>query len=198
MSIDKKKRIASLISNILNPYLVSLVVILLISLESASTMLDAIRWSLILVGITILPVFLFTVYLYRRRELKGLFTGTRKQRTKIYFSAIVCAVMGVVILFYFRAPLVLVAGSVAGLSAVVIFMVINLVWKISLHTAFIAGSVTVLVILYGSIAWVASVLLLLIGWARIELAQHSVAQITTGALLSTLVVVVVFYLFGLI
>ncbi|MFC1906305.1 hypothetical protein ACFLV9_00465 [Chloroflexota bacterium] len=42
------------------------------------------------------------------------------------------------------------------------------------------------------------VLVPLIVWARIELKHHSLAQTVAGALLATLIVVVVFYLFGLV
>jgi len=77
-------------------------------------------------------------------------------------------------------------------------MGINLLWKISVHTAFIAASVVVLVILYGWIAAVTIVLVLLISWARIELGHHSLAQVAGGTLLAALIVVVVFYLFGLV
>jgi len=71
-------------------------------------------------------------------------------------------------------------------------------WKISLHTAFVTASVTVLIILYGSIAAVTVLLVPLVAWSRIELKHHSPAQVAAGALLATLIVVVVFYLFGLV
>jgi len=77
-------------------------------------------------------------------------------------------------------------------------MCINLLWKISLHTAFVAASVTVLTILYGSIGAVTAVLLPSIAWSRIELEHHSLAQVAAGALLAALIVVVTFYLFGLV
>ena len=85
------------------------------------------------------------------------------------------------------------AAFAAGLSAIVIFMCINLWWKISLHTAFVAASVTVLVILYGWGAAITVALVPLMAWSRIELEHHSLAQATTGALLAALIVVVVFY-----
>lgn len=193
-----RKRIANLTSNILNPFLVSLVVILLLSFKATSSVLDALKWSLILIAISILPVYLVIVYLVRSERVEGFFISVRKQRTKIYLLAGTCAGVGCAILPYWGAPLTLVATFVAGLSAAVVFMCINLRWKISLHTAFVAASVTVLVILYGWIAAVTVVLVPLIAWARIGLEHHSLAQVATGALLAALIVVVVFYLFGLV
>ena len=193
-----RERIANLTSNILNPFLVSLVLILLLSFKSTSSALDAVKWSLISIAVSILPVFGVIIYLVRSQKLENVFINVRKQRTKIYLLAGVCAGVGCIIFHYLGAPKELMATFVAGLSAVVVFMCVNLLWKISLHTAFVTASVTVLIILYGSIAAVTVVLVPLIAWSRIELKHHSLAQVTAAALLAALIVVAVFYLFGLV
>ena len=193
-----RERIANLASNILNPLSVSLVLILLLSFKSASSALDAVKWLLISLAVSIVPVFSVIIYLVRKQRLESPFIITRKQRTRIYLLAGVCAGIGCIIFPYLEAPPMLIATFVAGLSAVIIFMCINLLWKISLHTAFVTASVTILIILYGSTAAVTVVLVPLIAWSRIELKHHSPAQVITGALLATLIVVVVFYLFGLV
>jgi len=193
-----RKRIANLTSNILNPFLVSIILILLLSLKSTSSVLDAVKWLLISIAVSILPVFGVIIYLVRSQKVENVFINVRKQRTKLYLLASVCAGVGCISLPYLEAPLTLIATFVAGLSAVVVFMCINFLWKISLHTALITASVAILIILYGSIAAITVVLVPLIAWARIELKQHSLAQAAAGALLATLVVVIVFYLFGLV
>ena len=198
MQIEIRKQIANLTSNILNPFLISLIMILLLSFASASSTFDALKWTLIAITLSVLPVFLVTVYLVRTGRLDAVFTNVRGQRTKIYLLAALCAVVGCVILFYFGAPPILLATFVAGLSAVLIFLCINLLWKVSLHTAFIAASVTVLVILYGWIAAVTIILVPLMSWAKIEAGHHSLAQVATGALLAASIVAVVFYFFGLV
>ena len=193
-----RERIANLTSNILNPFLVSLVLILLLSFKSTSSALDAVKWLLISIAVSILPVFGVIIYLVRSQKLENAFINVRKQRTKIYLLASVCAGVGCIILPYLEAPPTLIATFVAGFSAVVVFMCINFLWKISLHTALITASVAILIILYGSIAAITIVLVPLIAWARIELKHHSLAQVAAGALLAALIVVVVFYLFGLV
>ena len=192
-----RKRIANLTSNILNPFLVSLVLILLISFQSTSGVFDAVKWSLIMIAVGILPVFLVIVYLVRHQRIEGSFIDIRKQRTGMYLLAGGCTIVSYIALHFMGAPPMLMATSAAGLSAVVIFMGINLWWKISLHTAFVAASVTMLVILYGPIAVVSIVLVPLIGWSRIELKHHSIAQVIAGAFLSALIVGGVFYFWGL-
>ena len=193
-----RERIANLTSNILNPFLASLVIILLLSFEATSSILDALKWSLILTALSILPVYALIIYLVRSKRVESLFIHVRKQRTKVYLLAGVCAGLGYTILHYLGAPQMLMATSAAGLSVIVVFVCINLRWKISIHTAFIAALVAILIILYGWIAAVTVLLVPLIAWARIELAHHSLAQVVTGALLATLIVVAVFYSFGLV
>ena len=192
-----RERIANLTSNTLNPFLVSLALILWLSFKSTSSAFDAVKWSLILVIISMLPVLLVIIYLVRNQKLDSRFIIDRRQRTKIYLLTGVCAGIGCIILSLFGAPKELVATFVAGFSAVIIFMCINLSWKISLHAAFITASVTVLIILYGAIAAVTTILVPLTAWARIKLEYHSLAQAATGALLAALIVVVVFHSFVL-
>ncbi len=193
-----RKRIANLTSNILNPFLVSLVVILLLSFKVTSSPLDALKWSLILIALSMLPIYSVILYLVRNKRVEGIFISVREQRTKVYLVAGVCAAAGCAILACFGAPLMLVATFVAGLSVTVVFMGINLWWKISIHTALVAAFIAVLIILYGWTAAVTVALVPVVAWARMESEHHSLAQVVSGALLAALIVVVVFSLFGLV
>ena len=192
------KRIANLTSIIFSPFLVGLALILLVSFESTASILDAIKWSLILIALSILPIYLVAVYLVRSNKLDGILVSIRQQRSKIYALAAILAGIGCIILFYLKAPLIMLALFATGFFGTAIFMGINLWWKISLHTAFIAASVALLVILYGFMAAVAIVLILLVAWSRLELESHSPAQLVAGALLAISILPAVFYLFGLI
>jgi hypothetical protein len=192
------KRLAKLISSILNPFLVSFAVIILLSFESTSSTSDAIKWALVSIALSVLPVFAVVVYLVRNQKLEGIFVNPRQQRNKIYLLASTLAVIGCLVLFYAGAPRLLLAAFVAGLAGIVVFMGINFFWKISLHTAFIAASVTILIIVYGAIGTWTVVLLPPVAWARTGTRLHSPAQVVTGALLAAIIMVIVFWLFGLI
>lgn len=193
-----RKSLAKLTSNVVNPFLVSFVVIILLSFKSTSGTSAALKWAAISIALSVLPVFSIVVYLVQKKKLDGIFVNPRHQRNKIYLLASALAVVGCIVLFYLGAPRLLVASFVAGLVAIVIFMGINFWWKISLHTAFVAASVTVLTIVYNPIgAWTA-VLLPPVAWARMETGQHSLAQVASGTVLVATIVVIVFWLFGLI
>jgi membrane-associated phospholipid phosphatase len=192
------KKLARLISNILNPFLVSFVVIILLSFKSTSSTSDALKWLSISIVLSVLPVFVVIIYLVRNQKLESIFVTPRCQRNKIYLLASALAVVSCFVLFYSGAPRLLVASFVSGLVAIVIFMAINFWWKISLHTAFVAASVAVLTIVYGGIGALTTVLLPTVIWARMGAGQHSPAQVASGALLAAVIVVIVFQCFGLI
>ncbi|MFC2033819.1 phosphatidic acid phosphatase [Chloroflexota bacterium] len=188
-----KKRIAHLTSNVLNPFLLCMAVIMLLSFISSSSMLDALKWSFISIILSVLPVFLFLLYMVKNDKIDTFFANIREQRTKIYLSAGFFSLVNGIVLFYLQAPMILIMAFIAGFSTALIYMLINLWWKISLHTALVAASVTVLVMLYGWIAVAAVALVPLTAWARIELEYHTLTQTAVGALLAALIVLGVFY-----
>ena len=189
-----RKRIASLTSNILHPFLLILALILLLSSTAATGMLDTVRWTVIAIAISVLPVLLVVVYRVRSGSLDAIFTNDRRQRTRTYLLAGLCSCASCLVLASLGAPSMLVTAYTAGVVMVIIFMFINLWWKISLHTALISAAVTVMVMLYGGIATLTVVLVPLTAWSRIELEYHTLAQAVTGALLAALIVVTTFVL----
>lgn len=193
-----KRRLAHLTSVILNPFIIGLAVMVFLSFQSTSSLSDGLKWSLLLIGFTVLPVFALLIFLVHKEKVDDIFIKVRRQRNWIYLLASVSTITCSAILFSLGAPLVLFATVVSALFAMLIFMAINLAWKISLHTAFAAGSVTILTILYGATGAISAVLVPPIAWARIELKYHSLAETVAGALLSAMIVIVVFHLFGLI
>ncbi|MFC1873289.1 hypothetical protein ACFLW3_00535 [Chloroflexota bacterium] len=193
-----RKQIAKLVSIVFSPFVIGLGLILLASLETTASISEAFRWSLILIILSILPILFFTIFLVRKKRLDGILASARKQRTIIYGLTIVLAIITSTILITLKAPLTLIALSVISLTTSIVFMCVNLRWKISLHTAFIGGAVVVLFILYGVRSIVSIVVLPLVAWARMELKQHSPAQVIIGPFAAASIMVVMFYLFGLI
>jgi membrane-associated HD superfamily phosphohydrolase len=187
-----KERLARLTTNIINPFLVSFIVIVLLAFKSADTVSNGVKWALISLALSVLPVFIVTTYLVRRKKMDGFFTNPREQRNIIYVLASALAALSCGLLWYLKAPRLLAVTFTAGLAAIVVFTVINYFWKISLHTAFMAAAVVVVVIVYGATAAGTFILLPLVAWARIQLKQHSVAQVVISGLLAPAIVAAVF------
>ena len=75
-----RKRIARLISNILNPFLVSAAVIVLLAFKDAPSTAEALKWAAISLAISVLPVFIVVIWLVRSKKMDGFFDNTRRQR----------------------------------------------------------------------------------------------------------------------
>jgi len=196
--LDWQKRFATLVSNVFSPFLMSIALVILVGLRSARGTVDALKWSLLALALSILPIFVIILYLVRSDRIESMFINVRRQRHKIYLLSGLFAAATCIVLYLLDAPLPMVVSFLAALTTILVFGGINLWWKISVHTAFTASSVTILILLYGYVAAIAVVLLPLIGWSRIELEHHSLTQVTAGAVLAVLITVGVFALFGMV
>jgi len=196
--LGAKKRIAELVSYIVNPFFIGVILILLVSLKATADLSGAIKWSLILTSFSIIPIFLLAVYLVRHKKLDSVFANVRRQRTNIYTLSLVLGGISCGILIALNAPSIILALFVASFAVNVVFLCVNLRWKVSLHAAFTSGAATMLFVLYGFVAMASVALIPLVAWARMELDHHSLGQAITGALLPPSIMLVVFYFFGLV
>jgi hypothetical protein len=139
----------------------------------------------------------YTFYLVRHNRIEGILSSQRRQRTRIYALMVVLGGASYGIILMLETPPLLLALVVAGLTGAVTFMLINLRWKISLHTTFITVLAVVLFILYGPVSLISVLLIPLVAWARVEQKHHSLLQTLAGALMGILILVGVFSLFDL-
>ena len=193
-----KKHIARLTSIIVNPFIVHIIMILIISFKSADSTAEGVKWFLISVAISTVPVFIIVLYLVRHNRVDSLFIKVRAQRDKVYVLSSVLLGIACAVLFFLRAPVILLAVFVAIFITGLVFACVNRWWKISVHVASLAAAVTALIFLYGSVAAWAILLIPLVAWARVEMEHHSPAQVLAGGMLSSLILLSVFLFFKLI
>jgi hypothetical protein len=192
-----REKLARLTSNILNPFLLSCITIITLVLKSTTGIADAVKWILISMALSVLPVFAVVLYMVSRKKLDGIFVTRRQQRNGLYLMAGGLAIVGCIILYLVDAPDLLQATFISGLAAIAIFGLINLAWKISLHSAFMSGAATIFTIIYGAAGALSFLLLVLVAWARLELKMHSLAQVVVASILAAAIVTGVFWGFGL-
>lgn len=116
----------------------------------------------------------------------------REHRRIPLLVGIASVAVGVTVLIVLGAPREIVALLVAGGVGLLVCVVVSQWWKMSIHAAVAAGAVTVLVTEFGPRALPAAVLVPLIGWARVRLGAHTVAQVLVGALAGALIAGTVF------
>jgi membrane-associated phospholipid phosphatase len=90
---------------------------------------------------------------------------------------------GLILLFTLGAPTVLTGYLAFMLGSVAVLAVITTVWKISIHCAVASGSVAVLALTYGPVVLPAYLLVALLGWSRVSMRDHTIAQVVGGSVL---------------
>ena len=193
-----RKNLAQLISHTLNPFIVSAAIIILLAFRETTGTLEAIKWVAISLAVSVLPTLIVVIYLVRSKRMDGFFNTTREQRNVVYLLASGLGAIGCGLLWYLNAPELLAVTFTAGLISIILFTAINYFWKISLHTAFMTASLTIVITICGAVALWTLIFLPPVAWARIELKQHSVIQVVVGGILAVLVVVGIFWGFGII
>ncbi|MCJ7605417.1 MAG: phosphatidic acid phosphatase [Dehalococcoidales bacterium] len=191
-----KDKLARLTSGIFNPFLLSIIVIILLAFKESTDTLYSLKWAGISLAFSALPVLLAVWWLVHLKKLDGVFNNPREQRNRIYVMATLLGAIGFAIMWVFDPPQLLRATFTAGLVAILVFMIINFFWKISLHTAFISATATLITLVYGAPGAITLLLLPAVGWSRIALKQHTISQVTAGAVCAAGIVLVVFWACG--
>ena len=128
---------------------------------------------------------MLVIYLmYKIGKVGDLDVTDRSQRKVPFILSILVYALGTIIMFALSAPAIVSALMFCYTMNTLVTFLISIHWKISVHAVGVAGPFTCLVYFFG---WLYSPLLLLIipiGWSRIELKAHTLAQVVAGFLLS--------------
>jgi membrane-associated phospholipid phosphatase len=130
----------------------------------------------------------------RRKRWGDRHLRDRRQRPGPLLAGLASVVAGLAILVALGAPRELVALVVAMLAGLAAALVVTLWWKLSLHTAGVAGTVAILALAFGPALILALPAVTLVAWSRVRLGDHTPAQTVAGAALGGLVATTVFVL----
>jgi membrane-associated phospholipid phosphatase len=119
----------------------------------------------------------------RRGQWDDRYVSAKRARLVVLGFIIASVAVGLGLLVGFGAP-----GELSGyvgcmLASVAVLAAITTAWKISIHCAVAAGSVTILVLLFGLALTPAFLLVALTGWSRVVLKDHTAAQVIAGTVL---------------
>jgi membrane-associated phospholipid phosphatase len=128
----------------------------------------------------------------RRNRLSDRHVRVREQRPGLILLALLSITVGLLALVVMHASRELLALLAAMLVGLVVTLIVTLFWKVSLHTSTFAGAVTILVLAFGPVFALLYPLVVVIGWARVELGDHRPSQVTIGAVLGIVVAATVF------
>ena len=183
---DTRRRMARLVTEVMSPFVLVVVVVFIVAVHSAGVMRGlglglvailfaaGIPYGLVLIGV-------------RRGRLTDHHIALREQRPRMIAIALVSVAAGLLVLFWLDAPHALFALVVAMVAGLAVTLVITSFWKISIHAAVSAGTVASLVILVSPWWLVLAPLVVLTGWARVEIHDHTPVQVVVGAVVGAAV-----------
>jgi hypothetical protein len=183
---DTRRRMASLVTEVMSPAVPIVIVIFIVAVHSAGAgrglllglvaafFSAGLPYGLVLIGV-------------RRGRLTDHHISRREQRPRMMAISLASLAAGLLLLLWLDAPralFALVAWMVAGLA---LTLAVTSFWKISIHCAAAAGTVASLAILVSPWWLLLAPMVVLIGWARVEIRDHTAVQVLVGAVVGAAV-----------
>ncbi len=193
-AIVRRRTFATVITELFAPAPLTALAVALVAWQSAPTPAAALGWALAGGAFTPLLPLVHLLRQVRSGQVSDHHVSVREQRPRILAMALLSVVTGLTLLTALGAPRPLVALLIGGASAIGSALIVSLWWKMSVHMVAVGGILTVCTILFGPTVLALAPVIPLIGWARIELAAHTPAQVAAGALLGAAVSGVTFSL----
>ncbi|GKV73609.1 phosphatase PAP2 family protein [Pseudarthrobacter sp. NCCP-2145] len=131
--------------------------------------------------VCVLPLFLLLM-LVRLGKVTDHHVSDRRQRAPVLLMALASILAGLLVLAAAGAPQSVVVMVLAVVAGVVVLAAISPFWKISGHAAAMSSAAVISVLMLGP-AWLPLLLLVpAVGWSRVMLRAHTVAQVVAGSL----------------
>jgi membrane-associated phospholipid phosphatase len=192
--IPRRLRVARLVGELLSPPPILVVLALVVAWDSSPTPAMAILWGGIAALFASVLPYALILRGVRQGRLSDKNLSLREQRIRFGVVAIASVLLGLVLLAAFDAPAEMVALVASVAVGVACGWVITLWWKISVHAAIAAGAATVLLVVFGPALLAVWPLVAVIAWSRVQIGDHTAAQVLAGVTLGVVVNATVFTL----
>jgi len=193
--------LARVISRVTNPCILSVLVLLLLA-YTESTSLRILGYSVATVLLFLVLIPLVYVYIRTPRRLSGprlLADPTMflKQHPKdILLLSLLLGLPCLAILFFLKAPSPMLYTLAALLASSIVTALINLFYRVSYHLAAVTILVSMAALTWNQMLLVLLAIIPVIGWAKYQLNQHTLAQLASGIALSSAIVGAFWYFLG--
>ena len=190
------KNAAQLITKILSPVTTGLATLVIAIFVQQIALSQKIFWFALALSMAIVPMAI--IYLqYKSGKITSLWSPSALERRDSFMSWVLISFIFSAISFWLDAPRLIFALGLVFLVLGAVNFLLTSIFKISIHSEMVTLLV-ITAILSVSVGYIFLVLLIpLVGWARIYLKNHTLSEVSYGALLSVLAVYFVFYIFGL-
>ncbi|MGW4894077.1 hypothetical protein ACWEQL_17665 [Kitasatospora sp. NPDC004240] len=177
-----RQKAARVITDVLAPANLVIALLLLVGWHSTESW-SGLGWGLLAAlfcGVIPISIILFGV---RRGELTDKHIRVRRQRLVPMALSLVSVVVGIATVYLLDAPRDVSALVVAMLVGLVTSLLVTVGWQISIHNSVAGGAAMILVLAFGPVMLPSALLVVAVGWSRLVLKAHTLAQILAGTAL---------------
>ena len=145
---------------------------------------------------TALIPYVAVLLLYKAGKVSDLQIPKRKERLFPLLVVNICVIAGFFALIYMQPEKLLLSVYMIYLLVLPAISLITLFWKISFHASYITLFSIVYLVVFGKWGILTIPLILLVGWSRIKLKRHTMAQVLGGIAVIGTISLTVFYITG--
>ncbi len=184
MNLFSSHKLARIISTVFVPPSFTIIIYTLFAsqLESESSNQAATILIALVFGF-IAPIALFLI-LRKKGKLADQDASIKEERTIPFLIAIVFYFIGLMLMLKYQLNIFSIAFWFCYISNTLITIFINKFWKISAHAMGAAGPFAAITFVFGWLGLMMLPIVILVGWARIELKCHTISQVVAGILLA--------------
>ena len=180
---DKTYRLGRMLSQLFHPITNGIASCLIVGAYARAFVEERLRglgWAQAALAMIVLPPTLFFYFRLFRGHYSDDDVSDRHQRRGLYLFGLGSILLASLALYAFSVPTVFLRLIGASIGITVICMLINFVYKVSVHSASIATLATLsthYLLPLGIFFWIAAAAL---GWARIRTGNHTAGQVLAG------------------
>jgi hypothetical protein len=179
--------IARLASTIAAPAPVASVLLLGVACYTSTSPAEGLVFGALLAACATLPTTLYVEHLLRRRAgLRHDHLSRRSERLAPLAIACASVLVAAVAVRALEAPRGLETVVLTMLFVLGLTLAVTPLSKISVHMAAITGCCVVLQLLFGVFGVALLPIVTIVGWSRLELGEHTLAQVVSGAVLGAI------------
>ena len=140
--------------------------------------------------------YMAVLLLYKTGKVSDLQIPKRKERLFPLLVVNICVIAGFFVLIYMQPEKLLLSVYMIYLLVLPAISLITLFWKISFHASYITLFSIVSLVVFGKWAMLTILLIPLVGWSRIKLKRHTMAQVLGGIAVISILSLTVLYITG--
>lgn len=178
---------AKAITELFTPTVVLAATYVAVAATTAPSLAKGLLWGTVAVTLGSVVPFVFIMLGVRRGRLSDHHIRVRSQRHIPLVVALVSVIAGLTLLAATGAPPELTVFFSLVIGVLIPAMVITVWWQISVHTAIAALAALFMIALWGPWLVITLAMVAAVGWSRVRLDVHTIAQVWAGAALGAAV-----------